>query len=83
MEGTIFKDLSGKIIHTYCCQLLINQQVVPKELALLPSNFAAKMYGIPSSYENLCKVEIDGELYKAIAYIIDVAVLEYKLSSTP
>lgn len=83
MEGTIFKDPSGRIIHTSYCQLLTNQQVVPKELAILPSNLAAKLYGIPSSHENLCKVEIGGELYKAIARIIDAAVLKHKLSSTP
>lgn len=61
----------------------MNQQVVTQEPASFPSNSAAMLYGISSNHENICKVEIGGELYKAIACMINAAVSKQKLASTP
>ncbi|PTB48317.1 hypothetical protein M431DRAFT_546947 [Trichoderma harzianum CBS 226.95] len=62
---------------------IVETIVLAKEHAVLPSNPGAEIYGIPSSHENLCKVEIGGELYKAIARLIDTAVLKHEVFSIP
>ena len=52
-------------------------------MATLPSSLTTDLYGIPTNHENLCKVEVGGELYKAIDSIITAAVLAYKPMSMP
>ncbi|KAI0183805.1 hypothetical protein EV127DRAFT_464772 [Xylaria flabelliformis] len=62
---------------------IVENIVVSKELVTMPSNPNAVLYGIASTHENLCKVEIGGKLYNAIASMIDAPVAQYELSSTP
>ncbi|EHK24082.1 uncharacterized protein TRIVIDRAFT_67712 [Trichoderma virens Gv29-8] len=57
---------------------IVEAIVVTEEQASLPSNPRAITYGIPSNHENLCKIEIGGKLYEAIAQMIDAAVLKHK-----
>ncbi|KAL6699331.1 hypothetical protein J3F84DRAFT_182702 [Trichoderma pleuroticola] len=90
-----FSDFSGHIISTFetiqskyrgvkwKVQFPRTRLVVAKEHASLPSNLQAEIYGIPSSHGDLCKVEIGGELYKAIARLLDTAVLKHEVFSIP
>ncbi|KAI0505484.1 hypothetical protein F5B22DRAFT_627890 [Xylaria bambusicola] len=56
--------------------------VVPKELATISSNPNSFAYGVASTHEHLCKVEIGCKLYNTIASMIEAAVAQYELSTS-
>lgn len=53
--------------------------MITEELAKSPSHPGAKLVGISKSHEDVCKVDLNGELYNAIARVTDAAIVSHKL----
>ncbi|KAH8660511.1 hypothetical protein BX600DRAFT_523500 [Xylariales sp. PMI_506] len=61
---------------------IVESIVIPAEYAILSHNSTAKLFGIPRTHENICKIDTGEELFKAIDRLIESVLRQQQLSET-